>query len=178
MRKALAFSLLTTAVVGGLVSASPAGATDVTFTLAAGSLSISQPTDTATLTGGALDVAGSTVGGALGQTAVSDSRGGVTGWSSNISGSALTNGTTTIPAGSVKAFVPAPVATTGTAVTSAGTYLTAATGLVLSGSAQPLVNATAVVGVNTATFTPNLSVAVPGNATSGTYTGAVTQTVS
>lgn len=158
--------------------ASPAGATDVTFTLAAGSLTISQPTATATLTGGQLSLLGSTVAGALGQTVVSDNRGGVTGWSSGIAGSALTNGTTTIPAGQAKAFVPGAVAVTGTAVTTAGTYLDAATGLALTTGGQPLVTATAVVGVNTATFTPSISVAVPGDATAGTYTGTVTQTVS
>lgn len=177
MRKVIALGTAAASLAGIVALAAPAGATSVTFSLAGGSLSISQPTATATLTGGALAVGGSTVAGALGQTSVTDDRGGVIGWSSKISGTSFTNGTTVIAVGDAKAYVPGAVTVTGAATSNAGTYLTAPTGLALTTADQALVTATAVVGVNTATFTPNLSVAVPGNATAGTYTGTVTQTV-
>lgn len=167
------------ALLGSLLAAAPADAQSVTFSLTGGGLSIAEPGTAAALTGGALaGLTGTSLTGALGSTVVTDQRGGVTGWASKITGTtAFTNTTTTIPVTSAKAWVPGLVSSTGVVAATAGTYLLEASGLPLTGSAQSLVTASAVVGNNTATFTPSIAVAIPSNATAGDYTGAVTQTV-
>lgn len=182
MRKTLVLTAALAAsvvVVAGLAS-TPAQAQSVTFTLTGSSLAIAEPASAAALTGGALTgLAGSSITGALGSTVVTDARGGIAGWTSSITGTtAFTNGTTTIPVTSAVAWVPTGgIATTGVVTATQGTHLLQATGLALTSSAQALVTATLVVGNNTATFTPQLAVAIPANATAGAYTGAVTQTV-
>lgn len=182
MRKPLALgALLAATAASTALGGAPADATSVTFTLTGGSLSISQPSSTATLTGGALSgLTGSAVTGGLGSTTVTDSRGGITGWTSTIAQTtAFTDGTTTIPVGNTKVWLPAlSITTSGVSVVANGTYLTQATGLVLSGSGQSLVTAASVVGNNAATFNPQVAVTIPSDATAGSYTGAITQTVS
>lgn len=179
-RLAVAATAVTVAGLSSLLLAPSATAQSVTFTLTGASISVSEPGSAAALTGGALaGLTGTSLTGALGSTVVTDQRGGITGWTSKITGTtAFSNGTTSIPVTSAKAWVPGVISTTGVVAASAGTYLTELTGLALTGSAQTLVTATAVVGNNSATFTPSISVAIPSNATVGDYTGAVTQTVS
>lgn len=180
MRKALALGSTAVMLAAFAAAAAPASANSVTFTLTTGALGITQPSTTATLTGAALGTSGTTMTGTLGETVVSDQRGGTLGWESKITGgTALTNGTTTIDWANVKAFIPTGgITTTGTVTASQGTYLLATSGLALSTTAQTLVTGTLVSGANTATFNPNLSIAVPSTATGGTYTGTITQTVS
>ena len=180
MRKALFAGTLAAAAAGLSFTGTPAQATSVTFSLTGGSLSVSQPSSAAALTGGALSgIAGTALTGSLGTTTVTDARGGVTGWASTIAQTtALTNGTTTIPVGNTKAWVGAAIVPTGVAVVTSGTYVSQVTGLTLSGSAQTLVSATAVVGNNSASFNPSIAVTIPSDATAGDYTGAITQTVS
>lgn len=168
------------ALAGSVFAAAPASAQSVTFTLAGGSLSIAEPTGAAVLTpaSGLAGLTGTTVAGSLGNTVVTDNRAGIVGWAAKITGTtAFTNGNTTIPVTAAKAYVPSTITTTGTVLATAGTYVDAATGLALSSAAQNLVTATAVVGNNTAAFNPSLSITIPGDATAGAYTGAVTQTV-
>lgn len=166
------------AALAGL-QAPAASATGVTFTLAGGSLSISQPSSTATLTGAALGPTGTTMSGALGATTVTDNRGSTAGWTSTIATTAFSDGGTgSLAASTAKAYVPSAITTTGTVTASAGLYVLAGTGLTLSTSAQSFVTGTLALGVNSATFTPYLAVTVPATATTGTYTGTVTQTVS
>ena len=188
-RFTIAAGTLALAVAGSVLAAAPANAQGVTFTLTAGGLSIAEPSAPANLTaaGGLAGITGTTVSGALGETVVTDNRAGVAGWASKITGTtAFSNTNTTIPVSAAKAFVAGGLASnvpgssitkTGTVLATAGTYLDAATGLALSGSPQSLVTATAVVGNNTVTFNPSLSIAVPGDATAGAYSGVVTQTV-
>ena len=168
------------AATASLVATAPgASATGVTFTLVGGGLSITQPTAAATLTGNAQGPTGTTLVGSLGSTLVSDSRGVTLGWVSTISMTDFSDGASgSLPASAAKAYVPGVVATSGIVVATAGTYLTAPTGLGLSSAAQSFVTGTVAVGANTATFTPFLSVAVPSSVTVGTYTSVVTQTVS
>jgi hypothetical protein len=169
------------ALTMAVLSAQPAEAQSVTFTLTGSSLSISEPSSTAALTSGALSgLAGNSVTGALGTTVVTDQRGALLGWSSKIAGDAsgFSNGTTTIPATAAVAWVPVgSLASSGVSVVTAGTHVTQATGLALTTTAQNLVTASAVVGNNTATFTPSIAVTIPANATAGDYSGVVTQTV-
>jgi hypothetical protein len=180
MRKALVAGMVLAAAAGLALTGSPAEATSVTFSLSGGSLSVAQPSSTATLTGGALSgLAGTDLTGSLGSTTVTDQRGGITGWTSTIAQTtAFTNGSTTIPAGNTKAWVASPIVPTGVAVVTSGTYLTQLTGLALTSSAQSFVTATAVVGNNSASFDPSIAVTIPSDATAGSYTGVITQTVS
>jgi len=180
MRKALVITAVAAAVVTVSLAGAPAQAQSVTFALTGSSLAIAEPGTAATLTGGSLaSLAGTSITGALGSTTVTDARGGVVGWTSKVTGTTdFTNGTTTIPVTSATVWIPvAGISTTGVVVASQGTYLTQLTGLALTSLAQTLVTATGVVGNNTATFSPQIAVAIPSNATAGTYTGAVTQTV-
>jgi hypothetical protein len=180
MRKALVLGAALVVAAGLSLGGSPAEATSVTFSLTGGSLSVAQPSSTATLTGGALGgLAGSAITGSLGSTTVTDGRGGVTGWTSTIAQTtAFSDGTTTIPVGNTKAWVASAIVPTGVAAVSSGLYVSQATGLALTGTAQNFVTATAVVGNNSATFNPSIAVTIPSNATAGDYTGAITQTVS
>lgn len=183
MRKAYFVAAVAMAAAGLALTSSPAQATSVTFTLTGGPLSIAQPGTTASLgAGGTADLltnlAGSAITGALGTTTVTDNRGGVTGWTTTIATTAFTNGTASIPAANAKAWVSAPIVPTGIAVVTAGTYVSQATGLVLSTTGQNFVTASAVGGVNAASFSPSIAVSIPTDAIAGTYTGAVTQTVS
>lgn len=184
MRKALLVGTVALAAAGLGLTSSPAQATSVTFSLTGGSLAVTQPSATATLTGGGIGaIAGTALTGALGTTTVNDTRGGITGWTSTIAQTtALSNGTgagtTTIPVGNTKAWVAGAIVPTGVAVVTSGTYVDQTTGLALTGTAQNFVTATAVVGVNSASFDPQIAVTVPSNATAGTYSGVITQTVS
>jgi len=179
MRKAPALLAAAFSLVGVVTLSAPADAQGVTFTLAGGSISISEP-GAATLTAGALSgLAGGAFTGSLGNTTVTDQRGGVTGWSTTIAQTtAFSDGSTTIPVANTKVWVTAPIVPTGVAVVTAGTYLTQPTGLALTGSPQTFVSASAVLGNNSATFNPSLAVTVPVDATAGTYSGVMTQTVS
>lgn len=180
MRKALIVGTVALATAGLALTGSPAQATSVTFTLTGGSLAVTQPSSPAALTGGGVAaVAGTALTGALGNTTVNDTRGGVTGWTSTIAQTtALSNGTTTIPVGNTSAWVAGAIVPTGVAVVTSGTYVSQLTGLALTGTAQNFVTATAVVGVNSATFNPQIAVTIPSNATVGDYSGVITQTVS
>jgi hypothetical protein len=62
-------------------------------------------------------------------------------------------------------------------VATQGLYLLQSSGLALTAAPQALVTATGVIGNNSATFNPQIAVAIPADATAGAYTGAVTQTV-
>lgn len=168
------------AVVLWSLTGAPAQAQTVGFSLGGGTLSITEPV-TVTLTAGTVaSLAGSSFTGSLGSTTVSDQRGGVVGWTTTIAQTtAFGNGTTTLPASSTKAWVAAPIVpSSGTATVSAGTYLTQLTGLVLSGTGQAFVSATGVLGSNTTSFNPSIAITLPSNATAGTYSGVITQTVS
>lgn len=180
MRKVLVLGL-TAAAMGAGLSATPASATSVTFTITGGSLAIAQPASV-TLTGGGSALLGASVSGALGETTVTDQRNGVAGWTTKVHGTTFTNGTTDIAIASVKAFVPVAPAmvVTGTVLPSQGTALDALTGVAVAAEAPgtPLVTATAVLGNNTVVYTPHISIPIPTTATAGTYSGTITQTVS
>jgi hypothetical protein len=154
-------------------SSTPSGGdpdTTVTFSVTTGVLSLSAPT-TADLGSGA---PGNTITGAVGTTTVSDDRAALNAvWTATASATDWTTGggTTaeTIPATDV-GYDPGTITPTGT-VTVTGIPIT------LAGTPAPVVGGTGVIGDNTATWNPTLSVAVPANAVSGTYTGVLTQSV-
>ena len=152
----------------GLAASDPD--TTVTFAVTSGLLVMTAPT-TANLGSGA---PGTTITGALGTTAVTDSRALLAAsWTATASSSAFTTGTATasetIPAADVH-YTPGAITTTGT-ITATGFAIT------LSGTAQTIVAGTAGVGDNSASWDPTLAVTVPAQAVVGSYTGTLTQSV-
>ena len=155
-------------------SSSPAGGdpdTTVTFTVTTGALSMSAPVS-AVLGSGA---PGTTISGALGAVTVTDDRALLeASWTTTASSTNWTTGggtpAETIPATDV-GYDPGSITTTGT-ITATGTPVT------LANTAAPVVAGTAGVGNNTASWNPELSVAVPAAAVGGVYAGTLSESVS
>ncbi|HUN37853.1 MAG TPA: hypothetical protein VMU95_38175 [Trebonia sp.] len=152
--------------------AGPSATTTMTFAVTVGALSITAPTS-ATLGAGN---PGTTIGPTpLGPVSVTDNRAALNaGWTVTAASTDFTTGGSTSPetiAASNVTYTPGPITTTGT-VTSTPSTIT------LSGSPQTVVTATGIVGDDTASWNPNMSVAVPANAVGGTYTATLTHSVS
>ena len=189
------FSILAAAAIGGIAlvpaaaSAATAGPaalafssspsqdtptsadTTVTFTVSSGALTITAPA-------GPIDLGtngpGTTIGGLLGTTTVTDDRALLDAtWTASASSTDWTTGGgtsfETIPATDV-GYDPGTVTTTPTDGLATGTAIT------LANSPALVVNLTAV-GDNVATWDPAISVAIPSTAVTGIYTGTVTQSV-
>lgn len=174
MRKALALGTTALTLVGLAATAQPAGAADGTTTVALtvldGTLAIATTTAAAGVNSQVVGT-GRTFTAPLGLTTVTDTRAGSTGWSLSASTTAFShsNGTATIPASAATfSLLAAPTNTVGS-----NTYEDTATTTPSTGA---LTTARAA-GINTATMTPVLHVAVPTSAVAGVYTGTVTQSV-
>jgi hypothetical protein len=144
--------------------------TTVTFAVTTGALSMTAPVS-ANLGSGA---PGTTITGALGAVTVTDDRALLAAsWTATASSSDFTTGggtpAETIPVTDAT-YTPGTITTTGT-ITATGTPITLAHG------AATVVAGTAGVGDNTATWNPNIAVAVPASAVGGDYTGTLTQSV-
>lgn len=177
-RKLVTLALSATALGGAVLAAPAAGATTATFTLAGGSISVTQPTADATLTGAALALTGSTMTGQLGSTTVTDERGALLGGLTvKMSSTAFghSSGDYSIPATAVSGY-SGVVTPTGVAVPVPTTAVTPADLSVDGGGT--IVTVTGITGAATLTYNPTVSVAVPGGAPAGTYTATVTQTAS
>lgn len=178
MRKRLALAL-TLATAGSMVAlAAPAGAAQgVTFTLTAGSLTISDPANTSL---GSVSTGTATITAGLGSVTVTDSRGALNGtWTASVASTDFTTGGATADETVGKANVDywsgAALATTGTAVRVPGQLLVAnRQDMSVSRTAY---SATAVIGNNTTSWTPTLLVNIPAQAVAGTYSGTVTHSV-
>lgn len=156
-------------------SSGPSGAdpdTTLTFSVDSGALSMSAPASAALGSGSP----GTTIGPApIGAVTVTDDRALLdASWTATAASTDFTTGggtaPETIPATDVS-YDPGSVTTTGT-VTATPTPIT------LSNDAQTVIAATGIVGDNTASWDPALSVAVPASAVGGTYTATLTQSVS
>jgi len=152
--------------------AGPSANTTMTFAVTVGALSITAPTS-ATLGAGN---PGTTIGPTpLGPVTVTDDRAALNaGWTATAASTDFTTGGSTSPetiAASNVTYGPGPITATGTVTTTPTT-------ITLSGTPQSVVTATGVVGDNTASWNPNMTVAVPGNAVGGTYTATLTHSVS
>lgn len=167
--------LLCSASLGPSASAG----TPITFDLAAGTLSILQPSTTASFGTATASATGTTVSGHLGTTTVTDTRGSLAGWTVSISSTDFSDGAShSIAVTNAKAYIlPAdgPTVTSGIAVPSTA-YVSAGTGLTLANSGQTFVTATAT-GSNVVTYNPTITVTIPSTAIAGTYTATLTQTV-
>jgi hypothetical protein len=145
--------------------------TTVTFTVTSGELSMTAPVSV-NLGSGA---PGTTINGAVGAVTVTDDRALLSAsWTATASASDWTTGgatpAETIPATDV-GYNPGSITTTGT-ITATGTPIT------LANTAAPVVAGSAGVGNNTASWNPELAVAVPAAAVGGTYTATLAESVS
>lgn len=175
MRKALALGTTALTLAGFAATAQPARAVDGTTTVA---LTVVDGVLAITTTPAAAGVNSQVVGtgrtftAPLGLTTVTDTRATSTGWTLSASTTAFTLSTdpaVTIPANAATfSLLAAPTNTVGS-----NTYSNTATTTPSTGA---LTTATAA-GINAATMTPVLHVAVPDAAAAGLYTGTVTQSV-
>ena len=177
------------AIAGGLtVVSSPAqaacdttanpnceGSTSVEFTVSAGGLAISTPAGPVTLAklGGGAILPGDTVEASLGNTTVTDSRGGLTAnWSSYARSAGFVNGTDTIEAS--KATISTLTGTV-TAALGGAVYTTAGPVALATTDVETGDMVLTVLGSQSTTFNPTLSVAIPADAITGKYSGTVVQ---
>jgi hypothetical protein len=171
--------VLVGAVFGLLAFALPARAADTTttFSLAAGALSISAPASSDLGSG---STGGGTLSAQLGTVTVTDSRGALLGtWTASVSSTDFTTGgataNETVAKGQVTYWSGAATASSGTAVFTPG-QAAAANAQALS-VARTAFSATAIVGNNSASWNPTVTVNVPAAAVAGTYTGTITHSV-
>ena len=165
------------AVVLATAFAAPASAADTTttFTVTTGTLTITAPASAALGSG----APGGLIDSSLGNVTVVDERGVAPApWAATVYGTDFTNGTVTIPIGSVSYWSGAATATTGDGTFTPG-QITSADEVALGGIGTPLTafSHTGGTGGNSATWSPGLEVAVPATAQVGVYTGTVTHSV-
>jgi hypothetical protein len=138
----------------------------VTFTVTSGALTLSTPAS-AVLGSGA---PGTTIAAPIGPCTVTDDRALVSAsWNVSASETDFANGASIIPAGDAS-YTPGTITTTGTITVTPITVQ-------LSNTAQVVLDASAGVGDNTASWNPTIAVNVPPSAVGGTYTGTLTQSV-
>jgi hypothetical protein len=147
-------------------SAAP-GDTTTTFALTGGALSVSVAA-TAALSNG--NTSSASVSGQLGTVQVTDARGGTTAWSAFATSTTFTDGAGSVSTG--VSYSSGAITTTGTIVILPGTATP------LNATAAKVVGPTAVVGNNTASWNPTLTVSLPTDALVGTYTGTIHTSVS
>jgi hypothetical protein len=151
-------------------TALPVGAaTPASFTLTAGTLSISAPTGSVSLGSQVAATGSSTISGPLGTVTVSDQRGGPTTWTASVISTAFTP-----PAG------PADPASN---VSYAAGTITAAANVTATAVAAPDLTGVATVvtgtstGISSASWNPSISVFVPANFAPGVYSATITHSV-
>jgi hypothetical protein len=176
-RLALALSIATTGSLVALAAPSADAAQGVTFTLTAGLLQVSDPSNTSL---GSVATGTATVSSQLGAVTVSDGRGALLGsWTASVASTDFTTGgataNETISKASVDYWSGAATSTTGTAVFVPG-QATALLKQAMSAS-RTAYSATGVIGNTTATWNPTVVVNIPAQAVAGTYSGTVTHSI-
>lgn len=168
--------MLAVVVAGAMLSlvalapAAHAATTTTTFTLTAGALSISAP-GSAALSNAATGAA--SLAGSLGTVTVTDARGGINGWAATASSSSFTGTGLSVIANSSVDY------TSGLATASSG-VVTPVPGAALPtamGSPVTAFSGTVVVGNNSVSWAPSLTVNLPSNALAGSYSGTITHSV-
>jgi hypothetical protein len=158
---------------GALAFAVPAFAatapTPVTAQVGSGALSISAPTLSVNLGTVPASTSAQSESAPLGAVLVTDARGGILGWVATVSATEFT-GPQTIPA-SALTYTPGTAIVVGVATVTPSTV----TGLTAAGAVQ---TCTAVIGINTAAWTPTVAVTIPADALAGTYSATITHSVS
>lgn len=148
------------------VTAATAADTTTTFSITGGDLTLTAA-PTANL--GSAGTGASSISGSLGSVGVTDARGGTVGWTATAVSTVFSEGLG--PDSTGVTYTTGTVGSTGT-VTVAGSTNQAVN------TAATVVTASGVTGNNTASWTPQLTVALPSNALAGSYTGTVTTSVS
>jgi hypothetical protein len=192
MLKAVAVATVAAAVSALVATASPAAAacgatgdvctatpaTNVSFTVSAGTLTISAQA-TATTQPAVLGSNGATATIPLGSTTVSDARLAPAAWTMTATASTFTSAGGTIAKTQASFSVQAGwAAPSGMSLPTFATPPSTTVQAVDNNGSRVLMATTAGGTNNGVTFTPVLTVAVPTTATAGTYTGTVTQSVS
>ena len=175
--KTLVASALGVALLAGFTPTAGAADTTATFTVAGGALEIAAPA-TKSLGSAAPGAVATAV--QLGNVTVTDSRGALAGtWTATVSSTNFTTGAAsaeeTIGKASVDYWSGAASATSGTATFLPGQLLVA--NKVTLAAARTAYSASAIVGNNSATWNPTLSVTIPAAAIAGSYTGTITHSV-
>ncbi|MFL5797673.1 MAG: hypothetical protein ACJ77A_07030 [Actinomycetota bacterium] len=175
-RRGIAVAAIVLGLFAGALPAHAAGTT-TTFSLVAGSLSISAPASKSLGSGA---TGGGTVSAQLGTVTVTDGRGTLLGsWTSSVSSTDFTTGGATTDETIAKAaatYWSGPA----TASTGVGTFTP---GQATSGNAQDLsasrtaFSASVLVGNNSASWNPTVTITVPASAVAGTYSGTITHSV-
>jgi hypothetical protein len=146
------------------------GPTPVTVQITGGALDISVPA-AANLGTTAASASAQTVTGPLGPVVVSDLRAGILGWVATAGSTSFTGPAGPTISAATMTYTPGTAVVVGIA-TVTPISLTAMT---TPGTVQ---TATAVTGVNTATWTPSIGVVIPAGALVGTYSATITHSVS
>jgi hypothetical protein len=148
------------------------GDTTASVTVTGGSLSITVPTAAGNLGTSANTVGGETISGPLGQVQVNDARNAAagSGWVVSVISTAFTP-----PAG--PAIPASAVSYTAGLITQVGTATYTADNPSDLTGVVPAVTATGITGDNSATWTPTISVTVPGGMAPGVYSGTITHSV-
>jgi hypothetical protein len=167
-------AIAATAALLLLSVSSPAVAdtTSATITVTGGVLSISVPTDAGSLGSRVNTVAGGNISGPLGQVQVNDARSAAAGagWVASVISTAFTPSAGPAIAASAVSYSAGSITKVGTA-----TYTANNPGN-LTGVA-PAVTATGITGDNSATWSPTITVAVPGGMAAGDYSATITHSV-
>jgi hypothetical protein len=171
-----ATTLMTAALVG---MAPPAGAADTTatFILTGGALSISAPASKAL---GSAATGSSTLSSQLGTTTITDARGALLGsWTGSVtSGDFTTGGGTaneTIAKADADYWSGASTASGGIGTFTPGQLLVA--NKVTLATARTAFSAASVIGNNSVSWNPTVTINVPAAAVAGTYSGTITHSV-
>lgn len=165
---------LATVVVaaGAPAQAATTGSTPVTFEVTGGALSITVPVNTVDLGSVTVSPNPQNVSAQLGNVTVTDARGGTAGWVVTAGGVDFIgpSSTVSVSAPGSSSYAPGQINTTGNVV---------ATGTVLAPifPAGPVVQGNLVSGINTATWSPTITITVPANTLVGQYTSTITHSV-
>ena len=162
-----------TAVLGlGFAAPASAGPTTATLTITGGALAITVPTSPVNLGTRQNTVGGGTISGVLGVVQVSDGRSAAagSGWVASVISSAFTPPAGPAIAASAVSYAAGTITKVGTAVYTANDPPD------LTG-VSPAVTASAITGDNSATWSPTITVLIPGGMAAGTYTATITHSV-
>lgn len=175
-RRSAVATILTGAMLSmvALAPAAHAADTTTTFSLSAGALNVTAPASAA-ITDGA---AGNTdVSGSLGTVQVTDERGGIIGWVASASSGSFTGDQPTTPTVIANTEVDY---LSGTATASSG-VVTPVPGSAVTpaamGSPVTAFSGTVVLGNNSVSWAPTVTVNLPSDALAGAYSGTITHSV-
>jgi hypothetical protein len=156
----------------GFAAPTWAADTTATLTLTGGALSITAPADAGSLGTRANTVLAGSISGPLGQVVVNDARSAAagSGWVASVISTAFTP-----PAGPT--IGAAAVGYTAGPITKVGTATFVANDPPDLTGAVPAITASGITGDNSATWTPNINVAIAGGMAAGVYSATITHSV-